>query len=319
MSAGKYRPNTCVSAYEFFNRFPDQDTAQRHIEEIRWHGKPVCPFCGSEYVRLEPTTPGRYYRCYACGQRFTVRVGTIFHRSHIPLHKWLYAVYLVMASRKGISSVQLSKELGITQKSAWFMLQRIRHALGRDDDDDPGNSGTFLREIVEVDEAYLGGKDENRHECKRHHAGISDKTIVVGMRERNSGRTRGFVVGNTRSETFAGLVFGTVEEGSVVCTDESSAYAGIEGSYIRRAVNHSAKQYVDDMSYTNGIESFWAVLKRGFYGVFHWFSEKHTQRYVDEFAFRMHEGSCKKHMYQRIDAVLVGAFKKRLTYKALTV
>jgi len=320
MSAKQYRTNTCVSAFDFFSRFPDQDTAQRHIEEIRWHGKPVCPYCGSEHVIFERKTSGRYYTCVNCRSRFTVRVGTVFERSHIPLHKWLYAIYLVMASRKGISSVQLSKELGITQKSAWFMLQRIRHALGGDDDDNSGigAGGGLLKDIVEIDEAYFGGKDENRHEYKRHNLGGADKTIVVGMRERGTGRTRGYVVGNTRSNTMTGLIFGTVATGSVICTDESLSYTGIEDDYIRRTVNHSAKQYVDGMAYTNGIESYWATLKRGFYGIFHWFSVKHAQRYVDEFAFRMYEGSCKRHMYSRIESALMGTFGKRLTYRSLT-
>ena len=137
MAKRQYLPRTTVSAFEFLSRFPNEDIARKHIEQIRWEGQVTCPYCGRHEISAR--REAGYYRCRQCRQIFTVRVGTIFHRSHIPLHKWLYAIYLVMTSRKGVSSVQLAQELGIRQGSAWYLLQRIREALGRDGDD--GNDG----------------------------------------------------------------------------------------------------------------------------------------------------------------------------------
>ena len=227
-----------------------------------------------------------------------------------------------MTSRKGISSVQLAQELGIRQGSAWYLLQRIREALGRNDDDTNGGTGDgqdFLKGIVEIDEVYLGGKNENRHESRQLSPekvhGL--KTVVVGMRERGSGRTRGIIVGNVTGRTLTGIIYENVETDSVVCTDDFKGYSGITSDFTRMVVNHSAKVYVDGIAHTNGIESFWAVLKRGFYGVFHWFSSKHTQRYVNEFAFRMNKGSVRRHSYERIDSALIKMFKGRTTYNEI--
>lgn len=216
-----------------------------------------------------------------------------------------------MTERKGVSSVQLAQELGITQKSAWYMLQRIREALGKNDPS--GSGGGFLKDVVEVDEAYLGGKAENRHDGKSN----LSKAVIVGLRERHTGRTRGFVVGNTTKPTLQGLVYENVVADSIVCTDDSMGYVGLNESFIHKSVNHSAKGYVDGMAHTNGIESFWAVLKRGFYGVFHWFTKKHTQRYVNEFSFRMDAGSVYHHTYDRVNSALEKMFLGRTTYAAI--
>lgn len=307
----KYLPRTTVSVPEFMSRFPNEELARKHIEEIRWHGNPICPFCGTEKAYNRGDTAPGYYRCRKCRQDFTVRVGTIFHRSHIPLHKWLLAIYLVMTERKGVSSVQLAQELGITQRSAWYMLQRIREALGKNDPS--GSGGGFLKDVVEVDEAYLGGKAENRHDGKSN----LSKAVIVGLRERHTGRTRGFVVGNTTKPTLQGLVYENVAADSIVCTDDSMGYVGLNESFIHKSVNHSAKGYVDGMAHTNGIESFWAVLKRGFYGVFHWFTKKHTQCYVNEFSFRMDAGSVYRHIYDRMNSALEKMFLGRTTYAAI--
>lgn len=314
----KYIPNTCVSQKQFRKDFPDQGTAQIYLENLRWRGKVVCPLCGGEHASLE-TRPGRYFWCPDCKGRFTVRTGTIFHRSHIPLDDWLYAIYLTMTSRKGISSMQLSKELGITQKTAWYLQQRIREAFSHGSE-----ANSFLGELfsgeVEIDETYLGGRNDNRHESKKMSTAMAheSKTKVVGLRERATGRTRSFIVGNVVSQTLADIVYENVEMGSVVYTDDFAGYKGIENDYTRKVVNHSAKQFVDGMAHTNGIESHWATLKRGFYGIYHWFSLKHSQRYVDEFAFRMNEGSCSRHSYERMNSALSMMFTRRTTYKAIT-
>jgi transposase-like protein len=303
-----------ISAFEFHAMFPDEQAAIEHIEWTRWKGAPVCPYCeATERIQQRKIRP--YYRCLACKKDFTVRTGTIFERSHVPLHKWLYAIYLVVTARKGVSSLQLFKEIGITQKSAWFMLQRIREACGKEN---KGDGSGLLSGIVEADETYIGGKEANRHESKKKRAGRgpAGKMGVIGMKQRG-GKVKAEPLPNTSAKAVHAAVTSTVAPGTILCTDDHVSYQGMP-QYDRKVVNHSAKQFVDGLAHTNSIESVWAVLKRGFYGTYHWFSGKHLGRYVSEVTFRLNEGNCKVHTLDRIHSFLGKIQGSRITYKALT-
>jgi transposase-like protein len=300
-----------ISRYEFLQQFPDETAARKYHEARRWRNGAVCPRCNNG-ARVQIRKVVGYLRCLACKEDFTVRTGTIFERSHIPLDRWLYAMYLVSTARKGISSKQLSKELGITQKSAWFMLQRIREACGN------GSDGGMLSGIVESDETYFGGREGNRHASKKLGRGRSPAGKVGVMRMRERGGEMGAVV---LDEDFSGArlkheIRSHVAPGSTLCTDEYIGYTKMRG-YTHLTVNHKAGRYVNGMAHTNGIESVWAVLKRGYHGIYHYFTVKHMRRYVDEASFRLKEGNCKVHTMVRIGALSDKTVGKRLTYKAL--
>jgi transposase-like protein len=298
-----------ISIFELFEMFPDQETARAYLEGRLWPYGPRCPVCGLG-ERITARASG-YYRCNQCKEDFTVRTGTIFERSHIPLHKWVYAMYLLVTARKGISSMQLAKEIGITQKSAWFMLHRLRQACGKD--------LKKLQGLIEIDETYVGGIEANKHEHKKLKAGRGTvgKTAVLGMRERG-GRTKTKVIANTDAQTIQDMIVQNVEVGSTLHTDESGAYTDIGALFFsHETVNHSQKEFVRDGVTTNGIESVFAVFKRGLIGVYHHASSKHLGRYVDEFSFRLNDGNVARHTLDRLDSFVDGAAGKRLTYKAL--
>jgi transposase-like protein len=298
-----------ISTFQLFAMFPDQETARVYLEGRLWPSGPRCPVCGlGERIT---TRKGGFYRCNQCKEDFTVRTGTVFERSHVPLHKWIYAMYLLVTARKGISSMQLAKEIGITQKSAWFVLGRLREACGDD--------LSVLRGIVEVDEMYVGGKESNRHADKKTiHGGrgTAGKTAVIGMRERG-GKTKAMPVVDTSRHTLSHAIHNNIEIGSTIHTDEHQAYSRLGKDYDHQTINHGAGEYVRDGVTTNSIESVWAVMKRGLHGVYHHASAKHLHRYVDEFTFRLNEGNVARHTLKRLDSFVDGVAGKRLTYKAL--
>lgn len=300
-----------ISTFQLFQMFPDAESARVYLESRLWADGVTCPTCKA--IERITTRKGGFYRCNACQLDFTIRTGTIFERSHVPLHKWLYAMYLLVTARKGISSLQLAKEIGVTQKSAWFMLHRLREACG-------GPNLTKLRGVIEIDECFIGGKERNKHEHKKLKAGRGSvgKVAVLGMRERG-GRTIAKVTAERSLQTVTGEIHQNVEIGSQLYTDEAIVFSDMDGLFFRHdAVNHSAGEYARGAASTNSIESVWAVLKRGVYGVYHQISKKHVGRYVDEFTFRLNEGNVKRHSLERLDSFVTAIVGKRLTYAGLT-
>ena len=246
------------------------------------------------------------YRCRDCRAYFSVKTGTAIEKSKVSLRKWVLAIYLELTSLMGVSSMKLHRDLGVTQKTAWFMLNRIREGLlGRDDSDDDPFTGA-----VEADETYVGG----RKDPKLPGRGAVGKAIVAGVKERESKRVRAWVVKDTRKPTLHDFVRSTTDTGAAtVYTDELRSYVGVAERH--ETVCHSAREYVDGMAHTNGIESFWATLKRAYHGTFHWFSHKHLDRYVIQFTAKHNMRDM--NTVDQMTVVVGGMIGRRLTYASL--
>ena len=297
------------SLMEVIEYFKDDKTCMEYLQEWRWKGKIACPHC--DHDKSYKFSDGIRFKCAKCRKQFNAKVGTFFHKSYIPLRKWLMAIYLLGTDKKSISSYQLAKNIKVTQKTAYFMMQRLRRSFEQ-------QTIKPLEGAILADETFVGGKNKNRHIHKKvkNSAGrfYKDKAPVLGMLEAG-GTLKAFVVPNTAADTLQPIIKHVVKKGSILITDEWSGYKGIEKHYEHHVVDHTKKNYVDDQGFTtNPLEGFWANLKRSILGVWHSISKKHLQRYVDETVFKY---NFRNSTFGDMLREILSKCDRRLTYKRL--
>ena len=298
------------SILELVEAFPNEQTCIDHLEELWWQGVPVSPF---DPISKVYKCKNNRWKCKNTGKYFNIKTGTMFDSTKVPLQKWFIAIWLITCHKKGVSSMQLHRDIGVTQKTAWFMLQRIRNCFGIDDDGPLDNN-------VEVDETFIGGKAANMHASKRKKLkktgfGLENKSAVFGMLERNK-EVRTVIVEDTTKRTLLPIIYGSVKPSATIISDNYGVYKALKHSHAKHfSVSHSNGQYVIGEYHTNTIEGFWSLAKRSIIGIYHWVSKKHLRKYLDEFAFRYN--TRKASDWFRFNILLCN-FDRRLTYKELT-
>jgi transposase-like protein len=293
---------------QMMSAFPDEQSAVDHFTALRWKDGAFCPLCGS--TRVYHFSDNRTHKCGDCRKRFSIKVGTIFEDSKIGLRQWMMAVWLITSHKKGIASTQLAKDIGVTQKTAWFMLHRLRHAAATPSFNRP------LSGAVEADETFVGGKEKNKHTRQRTGGkqGGAGKVAVLGILERE-GELRTGVTPSLSARNVQTVIRDNVAPGTALMTDEHGSFVGLGRDYIHHRVNHSAGEYVRHQClHTNGIESVWSLFKRQIIGTHHYLSPKHLPRYLGEMTWRFNARESGEG--ERVNALLART-TGRLTYKAL--
>ena len=297
---------TGIALVDLMEMFPDDEVAEDWFIQTRWPNGVACSNCGSANINDHANHPTMPFHCRDCRKFFSSKTGTVMHSSKLGYRKWAIAVYIFTTGLKGTSSMKLHRDLGITQKTAWHLAHRIRQSLGA-----PANP--FVGP-VEVDETWVGGKEHNKHEDKKQNAGRGPvgKTPVVGMKDRNTGQVSATPVEHTDKPTLQSFVESGIEDGAKVYTDEHPGYRDLPN---HETVKHSVKEYVHGQAHTNGVESFWAMLKRGYVGTYHQMSPDHLHRYVNEFAGRHNDRPSDTRVQMR--HIVEGMNGKRLRYADL--
>ena len=296
-----------ISLAQAVGMFSDPEFTEQWFVDQRWPDGVECPRCDSRDIQCRKTRKPQPFRCNACRMDFSVKTDTLMHSSPLPLKTWGIALYLLTTNLKGVSSMKLHRDLGVTQKTAWHLAHRIRKAWEAET--------TQFAGPVEADETYVGGKEGNKHAHKKLHAGRGPvgKVAVAGVRDRETGRVSAAVVASTDAATLQGFVRQNTEPTAQVYTDEAAAYVGIPRAH--EAVKHSVREYVRGQAHTNGIESFWSTFKRGYVGTFHQMSAKHLGRYVSEFAGRYNDRPADT--ITQMSALAANMSGKRLRYQDL--
>ena len=302
------------------NFFNTEEKCHKFLKAVLWSKGKKCPFCNGNKIN-EYKSNFKKNRCYSCKQDFSIRKGTIFDDSKLGLQKWFMCIHLINSSKKGVSSIQLAEQVGITQKSAWFVLHRIREACKMKTCD------SLFQEICEVDEAYLSGKEKNRH-MRDKVKGCKEKTIVVGIINRDIKQVKAIKVEDAKTNTLQKEIYKNIKDGSVVITDEYKGYTSLSHfRYNHKTINHSKGEYSKEevikksrriqsfKVHTNTIEGYWSLLKRGISGIYHWASKKHIQNYVNEFSYRYSTKELEGN--EKFLIFLNGIENKKITYKQL--